>query len=144
HDSPGSERSVELWEYLSSLSIEINRLTDSIRDDPEKLGIHLKTAPEKSGSASAPDFESSTYGTVLYILEGVLPFLETFYRDFYLPDQHLHSNEADETDHLAKACVMFGEIAGPLLFKPQHMKNLVNCLAVIVPISNMPNSVNLA
>ncbi|CAL1535474.1 unnamed protein product, partial [Lymnaea stagnalis] len=69
----------ELWEYLSSLSIEINRLTDSIRDDPEKLGIHLKTAPEKSGSASAPDFESSTYGTVLYILEGVLPFLETFY-----------------------------------------------------------------
>ncbi|KAH9498183.1 hypothetical protein Btru_007903 [Bulinus truncatus] len=130
----------ELWEYLSSLSIEINRLTDSIRDDPEKLGIHLKTAPEKSGSASAPDFESSTYGTVLYILEGVLPFLETFYRDFYLPDQHLHSNEADETDHLAKACVMFGEIAGPLLFKPQHMKNLVNCLAVIVPISNMPNS----
>ncbi|BFZ19741.1 hypothetical protein BsWGS_22780 [Bradybaena similaris] len=37
----------ELWDYLSSLSIEINRLTDSIRDDPEKLGIHLKTAPEK-------------------------------------------------------------------------------------------------
>ncbi|XP_055891550.1 inositol 1,4,5-trisphosphate receptor type 1-like isoform X4 [Biomphalaria glabrata] len=138
HDTHGKVS--ELWEYLSSLSIEINRLTDSIRDDPEKLGIHLKTAPEKSGSASAPDFESSTYGTVLYILEGVLPFLETFYRDFYLPDQHLHSNEADETDHLAKACVMFGEIAGPLLFKPQHMKNLVNCLAVIVPISNMPNS----
>ena len=37
----------ELWEYLASLSIEMNRLTDSIREDPEKIGIHLKTAPEK-------------------------------------------------------------------------------------------------
>ena len=37
---------------------------------------------------------------------------------------------------------MFGEIIGPLLFKPQHMKNLVNSLTVIVPISNMPNSVS--
>ncbi|BFZ19742.1 hypothetical protein BsWGS_22781 [Bradybaena similaris] len=35
---------------------------------------------------------------------------------------------------------MFGEIAGPLLFKPQHMKNMVNCLTVVVPASNMPNS----
>jgi hypothetical protein len=25
----------------------MNRLTDSIREDPEKIGIHLKTAPEK-------------------------------------------------------------------------------------------------
>ena len=36
---------------------------------------------------------------------------------------------------------MFSEIVGPLLFKPQHMKNMVNCLSVIVPVSNMPNSV---
>ena len=35
-----------------------------------------------------------------------MPFLETFYRDFYLPDPNVHSNEADETDHLAKACVV--------------------------------------
>ena len=38
---------------------------------------------------------------------------------------------------------MFGEIVGPLLFKPQHMKNLVNALTFIVPISNMPNSVSV-
>ncbi|XP_076470932.1 inositol 1,4,5-trisphosphate-gated calcium channel ITPR2-like isoform X2 [Babylonia areolata] len=130
----------ELWEYLASLSIEMNRLTDSVREDPEKIGIHLKTAPEKSGSAAAPDFESSAYGTVLYIIEGVFPFLETFYRDFYFPDPQAHGQEADETDHLAKACVMFSEIMGSLLFKPQHMKNMVNCLSVIVPVSNMPNS----
>ena len=59
-----------------------------------------------SGSAGSPDFESSAYGTVLYIMEGVFPFLETFYRDFYFPDQQTHGNECDETDHLAKACVV--------------------------------------
>ena len=37
---------------------------------------------------------------------------------------------------------MFAEILGPLLYKPQHMKNLVNSITVIVPISNMPNSVS--
>ncbi|KAL5022859.1 hypothetical protein ScPMuIL_002014, partial [Solemya velum] len=130
----------ELWDYLSAMSIEMNRLTDSIKEDPDKIAIHLKTAPEKSGSASAPDFESSAYGSVLYFLEGVLPFLETFYRDFYYPDQQQHSSEMDETDHLAKAVVMFSEIIGPLLFKPQHMKNMVNCLTIIVPASNVPNS----
>ena len=36
---------------------------------------------------------------------------------------------------------MFGEVLGPLLFKPAHMKNLVNSITVIVPVSNMPNSV---
>jgi hypothetical protein len=59
-----------------------------------------------SGSAAAPDFESSAYGTVLYILDSVFPFIETFYRDFYFPDQQTYGNEMDETDHLAKACVV--------------------------------------
>ncbi|XP_071092410.1 inositol 1,4,5-trisphosphate-gated calcium channel ITPR3-like isoform X4 [Haliotis cracherodii] len=131
----------ELWDYLSSLSIEINRLTDSIKEDPDKIAIYLKTAPEKSGTAQTQFFESSAYGTVLYILEGVCPFLETFYRDFYFPDQiNPAGNEIDETDHLAKAGVMFSEIVGPLLYKPGHMKNMVNCLTVLVPVSNMPNS----
>lgn len=37
----------DLWEYLSNLSIDMNRLTDSIKEDPDKIAIHLKTAPEK-------------------------------------------------------------------------------------------------
>ncbi|CAG2222632.1 unnamed protein product [Mytilus edulis] len=92
----------ELWDYLSNLSIEMNRLTDSIKEDPDKIAIQLKTAPEK--------------------------------------DQSTYSNEIDETDHIAKAIVMFSEIVGPLLFKPQHMKNVVNAMTIIVPASNMPNS----
>lgn len=59
-----------------------------------------------SGIAAAPDFESSSYGTLLYFLEGVLPFLEAFYRDFYFPDSSAHPNELDETDHIAKAIVV--------------------------------------
>lgn len=37
---------------------------------------------------------------------------------------------------------MFSETVGPLLYKPNHMKNIVNAMTVIVPISNMPNSVS--
>ena len=37
---------------------------------------------------------------------------------------------------------MFSETVGPLLYKPAHMKNIVNAMTVIVPISNMPNSVS--
>lgn len=37
----------DLWDYISNLSIEMNRLTDSIKEDPDKIAIHLKTAPER-------------------------------------------------------------------------------------------------
>jgi hypothetical protein len=37
---------------------------------------------------------------------------------------------------------MFSEIVGPLLYKPQHMKNVVNIMTIVVPVSNMPNSVS--
>lgn len=37
----------DLWDYMSNLSIEMNRLTDSIKEDPDKIAIHLKTAPER-------------------------------------------------------------------------------------------------
>ncbi|XP_036355381.1 inositol 1,4,5-trisphosphate receptor type 3-like [Octopus sinensis] len=130
----------DLWEYLSNVSVEMNRLTDSIKEDPDKIAIHLKTAPEKSGAASSLDFESSAYGTVLYILEGVMPFLTTFYKHFYFPDNDAFGNEVDDTDHLAKAVVMFCEVIGPLLYKAEHMKNMVNCITAVVPVSNMPNS----
>lgn len=59
-----------------------------------------------SGQAAAPDFESSSYGTMLYFLEGVLPFLTSFYQYFYYPERASHPNELDETDHIAKAVVV--------------------------------------
>lgn len=37
----------DLWDYLSNLSIDMNRLTDSVKEDPDKIAIHLKTAPER-------------------------------------------------------------------------------------------------
>ena len=65
-----------------------------------------------SGSAQVPFFESSAYGTVLYILESVMPFIETFCRDFYFPDPQNQSNEMDEIDHLAKAGVVSWFVCG--------------------------------
>jgi hypothetical protein len=44
---------------------------------------------------------------MLYFLEGVLPFLTSFYQYFYYPERHSHPNELDETDHIAKAVVVF-------------------------------------
>ena len=37
----------------------------------------------------------------------MLPFLEAFYRNFYYPDKTAYSNEIDETDHMAKAVVVW-------------------------------------
>ncbi|XP_060552412.1 inositol 1,4,5-trisphosphate receptor type 2-like [Ruditapes philippinarum] len=130
----------EIWHYISIVSLEMNKLTDSIKADPDKMAIYINCAPEKSGQAAAPDFESSSFGTMLYFLEGVLPFLTSFYQYFYYPERHSHPNELDETDHIAKAVVLFGEILGPLIHKPLHMKNISEAITVLVPISNMPNS----
>ncbi|XP_055955374.1 inositol 1,4,5-trisphosphate receptor type 1 [Patella vulgata] len=132
----------DLWDYLTSLVTEINKVTDTAKEDPDKLAANLKSPPEKGGHnfLHAEDVDTSIYGTVLYILEGSFPFLETFFREFYFPDNTANSNELEITDQLAKAVLMFSEIVGPLLYKPIHMKNMVNCLTVIVPASNLPNS----
>jgi len=37
----------ELWEFMSTVSVEMNRLTDSVKEDPDKIAIYIKTAPEK-------------------------------------------------------------------------------------------------
>ena len=37
----------DLWDYMSKVSVEMNRLTDSIKEDPDKIAIYIKTAPEK-------------------------------------------------------------------------------------------------
>ena len=79
---------------------------DHLHPNPSFLKLLPYVLSLYSGAASAPDFESAAYGSVLYFLEAVLPFLETFYRDFYYPDQSTYSNEIDETDHIAKAVVV--------------------------------------
>lgn len=79
---------------------------DHLHPNPSFLKLLPYFLSFYSGAASAPDFESAAYGSVLYFLEAVLPFLETFYRDFYYPDQSTYSNEIDETDHMAKAVVV--------------------------------------
>ena len=37
----------DLWDYMSKVSVEMNRLTDSVKEDPDKIAIYIKTAPEK-------------------------------------------------------------------------------------------------
>ena len=37
----------DLWDYISKVSVEMNRLTDSVKEDPDKIAIYIKTAPEK-------------------------------------------------------------------------------------------------
>ncbi|KAL4233979.1 hypothetical protein ACF0H5_005634 [Mactra antiquata] len=130
----------DLWDYLATASVQMNHLTDNIKEDPDKIALYIKTAPEKSGQAAAPDFEASSYGSLLYFLEGVLPFLDAFYSNFYYPDKDLYGIELDETDHMAKAVVLFGELLGPIVFKAGHMRNIANSVSALVPISNMPNS----
>ncbi|ESO91009.1 hypothetical protein LOTGIDRAFT_163525 [Lottia gigantea] len=132
----------DLWEYLQSLTTELNKVTDTAKEDPDKLAANLKSPPTKPGGDGfhAADSESSVYGTVLYMLEGCFPFLETFFKEFYFPDHSTNGNEIEITDQLAKAILVFSETTGPLLYKPNHMKNMVNALTVLIPISNLSNS----
>jgi hypothetical protein len=37
----------EIWHYISIVSLEMNKLTDSIKADPDKMAIYINCAPEK-------------------------------------------------------------------------------------------------
>eukprot|EP00105_Crassostrea_gigas_P038196 XP_019922344.1 PREDICTED: inositol 1,4,5-trisphosphate receptor-like protein A [Crassostrea gigas] len=77
-------------------------------------------------------------GTLHYVFDGVMPFLQIFCRSFYQPDSSAFPEEPEQMDKLANSFKGFLEVVAPLVSIERQMKNLVACMTSLLSASTLP------
>ncbi|XP_062567417.1 inositol 1,4,5-trisphosphate receptor type 3-like isoform X1 [Saccostrea cucullata] len=129
-----------MWQYLGEITKTLNQVAEYGKSDPEKTKLLLKRPPAKSARASdrGETKEEAVRGTLHYLFEGVMPFLQIFCRSFYQPDASMFPQEPEEMDKLATAFKDFMEVIAPLISIERQMKNLVSCMTSLLSASTLP------
>ncbi|XP_041375271.1 inositol 1,4,5-trisphosphate receptor type 1-like [Gigantopelta aegis] len=126
----------DMWDFICSTLGEINQLTDYANRHPDRLAYLLKTPPANHFVADSSDTRSVMHGSLFYVLDGVMPFLNLFYTVFYSPDKDVYSNEVNTTESLANSLVALCDSMGSMITHPAHMKTMVMCVTTVVSVSN--------
>ncbi|KAI8488683.1 hypothetical protein Bbelb_337120, partial [Branchiostoma belcheri] len=123
-----------LWEYLKGLCLVLKKATDYVKENPVKAQQQLKKPPSKWDESA----DLSNHGTLHYIFEAIMPFLQVFFRQYYSPERDNHPEEADNVDLMAKSLLNFIDAVGSLISNLTHQKNMVNCMTSILSVATLP------
>ncbi|XP_061178320.1 inositol 1,4,5-trisphosphate receptor type 2-like [Saccostrea echinata] len=125
-----------MWQYLSEITTDLDSVTKYAKDNTENTKMLLKAPPPKSNTTGSK--EEETQGTLHYIFDGIMPFLQIFCRSFYQPDSSLFPDEPEKMDKLANSFKEFMEVVAPLICVERQMKNLVSCMTSLLSASTLP------
>lgn len=128
-----------MWQYLEEITKTLNQVAEYGRGDPASTKLLLKRPPGKSTlSDRGESKQESIRGTLHYLFEGVMPFLQIFCRSFYQPDSSMFPEEPEQMDKLATSFKDFMEVIAPLISIERQMKNLVSCMTSLLSASTLP------
>ncbi|XP_064638655.1 inositol 1,4,5-trisphosphate receptor type 3-like isoform X2 [Lineus longissimus] len=125
-----------MWEYLNGLNKEMSKLSTFAESNLDTCKQLLKKPPAKV-STNKSDVELH-HGSLWYIFDGVMPFLQVFFRTYYAPDREHYPDEADRVDKLANTMMAFVDKYGPLISDVTRMKTMVSCMSSVLSASTLP------
>uniref|UniRef100_K1QLV5 Inositol 1,4,5-trisphosphate receptor n=1 Tax=Magallana gigas TaxID=29159 RepID=K1QLV5_MAGGI len=125
-----------MWQYLAEITKTLTEVAEYGRSDPVSTKLLLKRPPGKSDRGESK--QESIRGTLHYLFEGVMPFLQIFCRSFYQPDSSMFPEEPEQMDKLATSFKDFMEVIAPLISIERQMKNLVSCMTSLLSASTLP------
>ncbi|KAK6195687.1 hypothetical protein SNE40_001061 [Patella caerulea] len=131
----------KMWEFLNSITEKLKEVKLFVENNKEKTKQLLKGPPTKSTHESTEGSDQGKIetermrGTIHYIFDGVMPFLQIFCRSYYQPDS-MFPNESKELSALAKAYEEFLDLVAPLISDERQMKNLVGAMRALITASN--------
>ncbi|XP_033761182.1 inositol 1,4,5-trisphosphate receptor type 3-like isoform X6 [Pecten maximus] len=133
---------VAMWEYLNGLNETLRTVTEYIKTDPNTVKLLLKRPPAKgeNGSDKGINKQEVIRGTLHYLFDGVMPFLQIFCRSYYQPDASMFPSEPQQLDDLARNFKDFMTVAAPLISLEKQMKNIVSCMTTVMSASTLPVS----
>ncbi|KAL4219957.1 hypothetical protein ACF0H5_020368 [Mactra antiquata] len=121
-----------MWGYMTSLCGTLVQVTEYSRNNPEIVKQLLKKPPGRSNSSErGVDRSEQMRGSLHYLFDAVMPFLQIFCRSYYQIDTALHPNEPSQLDTLAKSFKEFLETLAPLVSIERQMQNLISCMSVL-------------
>nr|XP_022345635.1 inositol 1,4,5-trisphosphate receptor type 3-like isoform X6 [Crassostrea virginica] len=128
-----------MWQYLGEITKTLTQVAEFGRNDANSTKLLLKRPPGKSALSDRGESKSeATRGTLHYLFEGVMPFLQIFCRSFYQPDSTMFPEEPEKMDKLATSFKDFMEVIAPLISIERQMKNLVSCMTSLLSASTLP------
>nr|XP_034327562.1 inositol 1,4,5-trisphosphate receptor type 2 isoform X16 [Crassostrea gigas] len=134
-----------MWQYLAEITKTLTEVAEYGRSDPVSTKLLLKRPPGKRRrfyiitiSDRGESKQESIRGTLHYLFEGVMPFLQIFCRSFYQPDSSMFPEEPEQMDKLATSFKDFMEVIAPLISIERQMKNLVSCMTSLLSASTLP------
>ncbi|OWF52185.1 Inositol 1,4,5-trisphosphate receptor type 3 [Mizuhopecten yessoensis] len=136
-----------MWEYLNGLNETLRDTTEFIKTDPNTVKLLLKRPPAKwvplhirLQSDKGSNKQELVRGTLHYLFDGVMPFLQIFCRNYYQPDASMFPSEPQHLDDLARNVTDFMTVVAPLISLEKQMKNIVSCMTTVLSASTLPVS----
>lgn len=121
-----------MWGYITSLSGTLVTVTEYSRNNPEVVKQLLKKPPGRSiSSERGVDRSEQIRGSLHYLFDAVMPFLQIFCRSYYQIDTAMYPNEPQQMDVLATNFKNFLEEIAPLVSIERQMQNLISCMSVL-------------
>ncbi|XP_078311676.1 inositol 1,4,5-trisphosphate-gated calcium channel ITPR2-like [Crassostrea virginica] len=125
-----------IWTYLSEIQSTLNEATKFAEENPQLTKAMLKSPLPRSDIRG--DKNEEMKGTLHYVFDGVMSFLQIFCRSFYQPDSAMFPKEPEQMDELANTFKGFLEVLAPLVSIEGQMKNLISCMTSLFSASTLP------
>ncbi|ESO83880.1 hypothetical protein LOTGIDRAFT_236387 [Lottia gigantea] len=122
-----------MWDFLKSTSEKLKKVKLFVENNKEETKQLLKRPPSKSDKSTLE--KENMRGTLHYIFDGVMQFLQIFCRSYYQPDS-MFPNEKKELSQLALDYEAFLEVIAPLVCDETQLKNLLGAMTGLITATN--------
>ncbi|XP_074653546.1 inositol 1,4,5-trisphosphate-gated calcium channel ITPR2-like [Tubulanus polymorphus] len=128
------------WQHLESCIDDIVQLTNYAIKNRERVKPLIELPLDVSEVLEKSD-DNDFRVTLVYVLFGILPYCEVFFRRLYDPQPTAYPHEVEITNKIGHAVMTFNEAMGPLLTKPNHLRLICSASLSIAPRTDIPTSV---
>ncbi|KAL3848254.1 hypothetical protein ACJMK2_019123, partial [Sinanodonta woodiana] len=124
-----------IWEFINSLKDILKMVIEYAHNNGEIVKQLLKRSPGKSDQST--DQRDTVQGSLHYLFDSVMPFLQVFCQTYYQQDSAKFPLEPGYLDALARNFKTFLEVIKPLISTESQMKTLIICFRTLVSSSTL-------
>ncbi|XP_033730119.1 LOW QUALITY PROTEIN: inositol 1,4,5-trisphosphate receptor type 2-like [Pecten maximus] len=125
-----------MWNYIETLNKTLKSVTDYSRENPRSAKLLVKKPPPRVVKQMTRQI--IIQGSMHYLFDAVMPFLQIFCKTYYQPDMTMYPTEPQNMDVLARNFKDFMSVIGPLMSDEGQMKKLNACMTTLMSASTLP------
>ncbi|EDV25315.1 uncharacterized protein TRIADDRAFT_55241 [Trichoplax adhaerens] len=123
----------KMWIFISNICSSIGAFNDFAKLNPNKLKDIFK---KNIGSMG---YEMGKYRSMKnYLLEGVIPLLQAFFKRVYIVESERVDMEQKHIDALGQNLVTFCGLVAEHLTSSSNLNAMINCTTTVLPLTTLP------